>query len=102
MTYYVHNVPGRLRIKSPVVKHDGGAAAEMVRLLKASIGVKNVVVRVMTGSCLIHYDPAMTGPDDLVLALSKGGYFDPSQAITNDEHIRNVAAKLFSLLAALV
>ena len=102
MIYYIHNVPGRLRIKSPIVKHDGGAATEMVRLLESSIGVKSVSTSATTGSCLIHYDQAMTGPDDLVLLLRRAGYFDPSQAITNDDYIRTTAAKLFSFLAAFV
>ena len=102
MTYYIHNVPGTLRIKSPVKMHDGGAAAEMVRLLESPIGVKSVSTSATTGSCLIHYDQAMTGPDDLVLLLRREGYFDPSQAITSDDYIRNVAGKLFSVLAAFV
>jgi hypothetical protein len=102
MTYYIHNIPGRLRIKSPVVKHDTDAATEMVRLLEASIGVRSVSVSAITGSCLIHYDPAMTGPDALVLVLSRRGFFDPSMAITNDDYIRNGATKLFSFLAASV
>ena len=102
MTYYIHNVPGRLRIKSPVVKCGSGGATEMVRLLEGSIGVKSVATRAATGSCLIHYDPAITGPDALVLSLSRGGYFSPSEAITNDEYIRKGAAKLLSFLAGLI
>ncbi len=102
MTYYIHNVPGRLRITSPVVKRDGCGATEMVRLLEASVGVKSVKTRVTTGSCLIHYDPAMTGPDALVLSLSREGYFRPCEAITNDEYIRNKATRLFSFLAAFI
>lgn len=102
MTYYIHSVPGRLRITSPVVKYDGAAATEMVHLLQEMIGVERVAIRVTTGSCLIHYDPAIMHPDALVRALSRKGYFDPSQAITNDECVRNVTAKLFSFLAAFV
>jgi len=37
MTTYVHNVPGIPRIKSPVVKYDGGTATEMVRLSRVSV-----------------------------------------------------------------
>lgn len=102
MTYYIHNVPGRLRIVSPVVKHDEEAAARIVRVLQAVTGVESVAASVATGSCLIHYDPAMAGPDDLMPVLSREGYFDPSRAITNDEYIRNGATKFFSLLAASV
>jgi hypothetical protein len=35
-----------------------------------------------------------------VLLLSREGYFDPSEAITNDEYIRNGAARLLSPLVA--
>jgi hypothetical protein len=102
MTYTVHNVRGRLRIKVPVIGHDGGAATEMVRLLRVPVRFKGVVARVAMGSCLIHHDAAIRCRDDLMVVLWREGYFNPSQAITKDEYIQNVAAKPFSFLAAFV
>jgi len=100
--HYIHHVSGRLRIKSPVVKCDKAAATEIVRLLQSQVGIKSVEASVLTGSCLIHYDPVMTSQDNLVSLLSREGYFNPSDAITNDDYFREGAEKFISFLAAFV
>ena len=102
MRHYIHHVSGRLRIKSPVVKCDKAAATEIVRLLQSQVGIKSVEASVSTGSCLIHYDPVMTSQDNLVSLLSREGYFNPSDAITNDDYFREGAEKFISFLAAFV
>jgi hypothetical protein len=40
----------------------------------------------------------MTCRDDIVLVLSKNGYFDPGRAITNEEYLQNVAVRAISLI----
>ena len=98
MSYYIHHVPGRLRIKSPVLKHNNGSENGIADLLRGLTGIERVAVNAMTGSCLIHYDPSMTCRDDIVLVLSKNGYFDPGRAITNEEYLQNVAVRAISLI----
>jgi len=87
MTYYIHHVSGRLRIKSPVVP---------VR------GIDRVNVNVATGGCVIHYDPKVANRDHIVSVLSCTRYFNPSLAITHDEVVRRASAKCFHLLSALI
>lgn len=102
MTCYIHHVPGRLRIRTPMVKNNKTAAEEVKELLLSSAGVDDVAINLITGSCLVTYDPLMTKRDDIVSMLSARGYFDRSGAITNDEYIQNIASKFFSLVVSLV
>ena len=98
MTYYIHHIPGRLRIKSPLLKGNNGSEASIVELLRGLAGVERVAVNAITGSCLIHYDPSVTCRDDMVMVLSKNGYFDPGRAATNEEYLQNAAAKTISTI----
>ncbi len=102
MSYYMHHVPGRLRIKSPLVKNNEEAASAIKGVLLAIAGVGSVVTNQTTGSCLVHYDPEKAKIDDILSILVRNGYFDPSKAITNDQYIQEAATKVLSLIAALI
>ena len=102
MTYYIHDIPGRLRVKSPVLRFNYSAEKKIAALLKALTGVESVAFNGATGSCLIYYDRSMTCRDDIVSVLSGNGYLNPPEAITNEEYVRNVAAKFLALLFALI
>jgi Heavy metal associated domain 2 len=58
MTPYVHHVPGRLRVRVPKVKGNSAEASLLERRIRAQRGVKNVQTSPLTGSVLVHYDPA--------------------------------------------
>lgn len=102
MTYYIHNVPGRLRIKTPAAKNNAYVADTIKDLLHTVSGVDNVAVNQTTGSCLVNYDPVRAKQDDIVNVLTQQGYFDPSKAVTNDQYINHAASKVLSFLAALL
>ncbi len=50
MSYYVHHVPGRLRVKSPLIKNNETVAAAVKQLLRGVNGVDSVDVNLTTGS----------------------------------------------------
>ena len=102
MGYYMHDLPGRLRIKTPVMKNDKEAACAVEALLLAVAGVGSVAVNTTTGSCLVNYDPKEAKCDDIISVLIRTGYFDPSKAITNDQYIQEMSAKFLSLVAAFI
>jgi hypothetical protein len=102
MTCYVHHVPGRLRVRTPMVKNNRAGAEEVERLLLAAMGVEKVVINLTTGSCLVSYDPSTTTRDDIISLLSVKGYFDRSGAITNDEYFQRVASTVFSLAVCFI
>jgi copper chaperone CopZ len=93
MSYYIHNVPGRLRVKTPVVKRNNKAADEIRKTLSTVNGIATVDINLTTGSILINYNPKMVHQSDIISALQRNGYFDTSKAITNDQYIQRAASQ---------
>ncbi len=48
MSYYVHNVPGRLRVKTPVIKSSELMAARVEQEVSSIDGVTAVTSRIKT------------------------------------------------------
>ena len=93
MSYYIHNVPGRLRLKSPAVKRNKNSADELKMALSTMQGIATVDINLTTGSILVNYNPGMLDYRDIVSLLQRKGYFDTSKAITNDQYIRGAVSK---------
>ena len=98
MNYYIHNVPGRLRIKSPVIKKNENASYEVRKSLSALNGIATVEVNLTTGSLLINYNHKVVRHEDIVNLLERKGYFDRSKAVTHDEYIHGAASKAGSFI----
>jgi len=98
MSYYMHNVPGRLRIKSPVIKNNKTVADELKKGLSTLYGVATVDINLITGSLLINYNSKFVKYTEIVGILQRKGYFDPSKALTNDEYIHKAASKAGSVI----
>jgi len=60
MSYYMHNVPGRLRIKSPLLKRNNDAGDELKKALSTIQGVAAVDFNPTTGSLLVNYNHRVT------------------------------------------
>jgi hypothetical protein len=96
MGYYLHDVPGRMRVKSPLVKNNPRAAKDIKNLLSLIHGVNSTEFNLTTGSVLIYYHPDKLHRSDLINLLSEKGYFDKSKALTNDQVIQNAAEDTIS------
>ena len=94
MSYYIHNVPGRLRIKTPLIKKNQSIAEDVQNLLRPLIGISSTSVNLITGSIVINYDHKIITSKEIVNTLNYAGYFDLSKAITNDEYIKTAAASM--------
>ena len=92
--YYLHHVPGRLRIKTPFVKNNTENATIIQELLQDIPGVTSTSVNIMTGSVLVHYDPRVVSPKAITDTLTRRGYFDQSKAMSNDQYIHSAASKV--------
>ena len=102
MIYYMHHLPGRLRIRTPLVRNNRDAAAEVEDLLLTTAGVDDVTINLTTGSCLVKYNPTKAKHDDIISLLAMKGYLDQSKVVTNDEYFEGIASTLLSVAAALV
>jgi Heavy metal associated domain 2 len=90
MSYYVHHVPGRIRVRIPVIRENPYKADEIRNLLDLD-GVEKVEINHLTGSIVVKYNPGMLDSKSLLCALSEKGYFDDREAITCDDQIRKVS-----------
>jgi hypothetical protein len=93
MEYYIHCLPGRLRIKSPSLKKNPVEAEEMVCRLKEFPGVLESIVNNLTGSLIVIYDPKRIEEQTIIAFLEKKGHFKWEKAQTNDQYIQQAAAK---------
>ncbi len=93
MSYYIHNVPGRLRIKSPILKNNKHVANDVNSSLNALSGVDNIDINLTTGSLLVNYDCKTVKYSEIVEILEEKGYFNSSKAETNDEYLYKTASK---------
>lgn len=93
MSYYLHNVPGRLRIKSPLLRRNSEAGDEVRKTLSTIQGVATVDFNPTTGSLLINYNHKTAKHDDIIGLLERKGYFDRTKAESNDGYIQAAAGK---------
>jgi copper chaperone CopZ len=102
VSYYMHNVPGRLRVKTPVIKGSERMAALVEGEISGVDGVTSVTTNTVTGSIIVNYDPITVTHEDIVHALSGKGYFDHSRAITQDQYMDRAADKAGRVLGKVV
>lgn len=101
MSYYLHNVPGRLRLKSPFFKnretHDN-----IKKMLAGLGGIATTDFNATTGSILVYYNPAQIKTEYIVGAFQRAGYFDPSKALTNDQYIQKTMSGVGNMVGKAV
>jgi len=102
MPYYLHQVPGRLRVKTPFIKGSEKRASEVQDFLNRLGGIESISANTVTGSVTIYYDPAEIGQDTILHNLSRAGYFDRSKATTNDQYIFSAASSALSFVALFI
>ena len=69
MNQYIHHVPGRVRIKSPMFKNN----LEMLDLVRNHFEsggkIEYITANPLTGSVVINYDPKVIAPDAILQIL---------------------------------
>jgi hypothetical protein len=80
MTHYIHHVPGRLRVKTSAIKGNEAYAVQTQEYLRALHGVVIAEVRPVTGSVVVHYDPARVDPRTILHSLASLGCIRHAQA----------------------
>ena len=93
MSYYYHNVPGRLRVKIPTLKGRPARIKGVEDLLLNLDGAEIIKTNPLTGSVVINYDPDLLDAQQIIQILIDHQYFDEAHAITHDELVQSAAAK---------
>jgi copper chaperone CopZ len=93
MSYYVHNVPGRLRVKTPTLRSMAGEEQRVSEFFDHLEGVERVTVNPLTGSVLVHYDPEILESEEILEVLKRRGHFDESMALRNQGYQEQAISK---------
>ena len=91
--YYVHDIPGRLRVKIPMIKHHPFVARQVRSLFEHLKGIESISMNSLTGSVIFYYDPALILNEQILNILKENNLFDDTRAITNDHYIQNMVSK---------
>ncbi|MGD1999151.1 MAG: hypothetical protein PVG81_11090 [Desulfobacterales bacterium] len=83
MNVYLHNVPGRLRVKIPSIKHMNYKARKVESLFEFREGIERVRANALTGSLTINYDPERVSVDQLLAVLREHGHLETDQSLVN-------------------
>ncbi len=87
MEYYLHQVPGRLRIKIPVLKRNADRARGLRDELRHVVGITSTFVNTVTGSVTINYDVDMVQPHSILNLLAHENYIDLNKAVPNHTYV---------------
>ena len=77
MNYYIHETPGRVRIKIPSIKGKPDRGQEALAVLQSLRGIENATINHLTGSIVINYDPQTTSTEVILLVLADSGFVAP-------------------------
>lgn len=102
MTHYYHEVPGRLRVKSPVLKGDHVQCKSVQDFLGQHDGVQAVSANPVTGSVVVNYDPKVASSGAIKEILAQKGYFRPEKAVTSEKYITDSTGKIGQLVGKVV
>jgi hypothetical protein len=78
--YLVHHLPGRLRLRSALLKGNARASEETQRHLAEIGGIRSASANPLTGSVLLEYDPEVIPPAKLIDLLAIHGYVPEASA----------------------
>ena len=89
--YYLHSVPGRIRVKIPQLRSNASRCQEVQVLLLGLVGVEDVSANCLTGSIVIRYDNEIISAEEILCALKEENHFEPSQAAGTNQYIQKMA-----------
>uniref|UniRef100_A0A832EDB8 Cation transporter n=1 Tax=Desulfacinum infernum TaxID=35837 RepID=A0A832EDB8_9BACT len=99
MSYLVHHVPGRVRIKVPTIRYSPGGVPMIRDLLESLPGVEKVVCNPVTGSVVVYYDQNAIDPESLVQVLRNQGHLNATQINSGEQSFDDFGAKAGRFMA---
>jgi copper chaperone CopZ len=92
MRQYIHNTPGRLRVKTGFIKNNEETAKHIKKFIDQIRGVSSVATNTITGSITILYDTKITKSITVLDILKDMGLLN-EQHITQ-QHVGKTATKV--------
>ncbi len=75
MSFYCHNTPGRLRIKTPIIKQNMAEIDKIRNLLLSISEIESFTINPVTGSIVIKYDACEGDSEAILNVLKREGYY---------------------------
>jgi hypothetical protein len=94
MAYYLHDVPGRLRIKIHDLRRNLQLAQDLRRLLNSFSGVESTNANTLTGSVTVHYDPEIISSGSILTFLAGEKYIDLAKTVSSERHMEKTFAQV--------
>ena len=85
MGYYLHELPGRLRIKIPRLKRNSHEALRLEGVLEDIAGVASASTNTVTGSIVVKFDPETVSSRQIMDVLSREGCIDLGELIKSQQ-----------------
>ncbi|MDR3555150.1 MAG: hypothetical protein P4L55_10385 [Syntrophobacteraceae bacterium] len=79
MNCYCHITPGRLRVKTAVIRQNAGEAEKVDAMLRAMPGIDTVSVNALTGSITVLHGGSAAESESILSVLKDKGYFKVSE-----------------------
>ncbi|MDR3566996.1 MAG: hypothetical protein P4L43_03105 [Syntrophobacteraceae bacterium] len=104
MSCYCHITPGRLRVKTPIIRQNA-AEAEKVRAMLATVsGVETVDVNGLTGSITVYHSGSATDSDSILGVLKNNGYFRALEEPNHhpDHHMESLVSRIGATIGKVI
>jgi hypothetical protein len=89
----IHRLPGRLRVRSSVLKRNPKKASELLTAIGSRPGVRDIEINIVTGSVLVYYDPLRVSGEELDAALRAHGIFATTPTPSPERSLAGSVAK---------
>jgi hypothetical protein len=100
--YYIHYVPGRIIIQTPILHENPDNAEQFERFMKVIKGITAVETHPITGTAIIHFDEKKINCEQLIGILEIKAHFSLAHAKTSDEVIEKTAEKVLGLAEKII
>lgn len=93
MSYFVHNVPGRMRVKLPDIRRRPSLENDIRHALITLYGVDRISINTITGSIIVNYDPDIVDTEQVLNVLKSHRYMDPSKPVFFEKPVSQTATR---------
>jgi hypothetical protein len=93
MDYYVHQVPGRLRVKVPLIKNQPAKCALIKDALSGHQGIQRIRVNHLTGSVVVNYDPSAIDENCILNVLDYEEFLDSTRVVRSNANLDRAATR---------
>jgi hypothetical protein len=98
MSDYIHDVPGRLRVKIAEIKKNPSIGIQIQELLEKIPGTTSLTIRSTTGSLIVTYDPQILNPNRILSILAAKDFIAVNQLVTMNSQLDAVVHRAIEVV----